>query len=231
MKMIAILALAALLPFPAKMPSAAAEETATCATSGKSLQPIMSTHTLAPYPMQSVRGHEQGQTMLAVTIGIDGAPTDVTVTLSSGSERLDTAAVNHIKEHWRWQPPMEDCKPAIASEVVGVGWHIGGPPQAKAGLEMRRSYYPPGAAERLERGDTYLELSLDDSGTVKNGRIVYSSGFADLEDKALEVVKATPDVMVGQPAGTEIVLLRWSLPPELRKNSEFVTIWATLIRY
>src|SRR5471032_2560853 len=65
MKVIAILALTALLPFPTG--SAAADDITACATPGKSLlHPIVPTHTLPPYPRQSVRGFEQGETVLEI---------------------------------------------------------------------------------------------------------------------------------------------------------------------
>jgi TonB family protein len=231
MKTLGRLALAALVLLPASLHDASAEDAAACATPGKLLQPIMPTHSLPPYPPPSVRGHEQGRTLMAVQIGIDGVPAEVSVTQSSGTQRLDDAAVQHIKSHWRWQPPTEDCKSVTAEMAVSVGWHVGTPPKAKAGLEMRPSYYPPGAAERMEAGDAYLELSIGDGGAVESGRVVYSSGFSDLDDKALDVPKNSSGALAGQPAGTAIVLIRWSLPPEQRKSLESVTIFGSVIRF
>jgi len=73
---------------------------------------------------------------MAVAIGNDGVPIDVTVKQTSSSDRLDAAAVNYIKAHWRWQPPKEGCGPATTA--VNVAWHIAEPPMPKSGLKMQR---------------------------------------------------------------------------------------------
>jgi TonB family protein len=232
MKMTGGLALATLLLVSVTWCNAFADDVAACATPGKMPRPVVSSHTLPFYPRPSVMGHEQGQTILAVHIGLDGAPAEVTVTQSSGHQRLDDAAVQHIKTHWRWEPPTEDCKPAAIEAQVVVGWHLasGFPPRAKAGINIQPSYYPPGAAERFEMGDTYLELSIGDGGGVKDGRVVYSSGYPDLDEKALAVVKEAPGALAGQPAGTEVVLIRWTLPPAVSKGVEIVSVSGFVMR-
>jgi outer membrane biosynthesis protein TonB len=74
---------------------------------------------------------------MEVAIGHDGAPMDVKVTQSSGSERLDTAAATYIKTHWRWHPPSETCR--SASAAVNVAWHlVSEPPVAKSTVRMER---------------------------------------------------------------------------------------------
>ena len=73
--------------------------------------------------------------MMAVTIGSDGAPTDVTVKQTSRSDRLDAAAVNTIKAHWRWQPPPQACGAATAA--VNVAWKIVTPPAPKSSLKTQ----------------------------------------------------------------------------------------------
>jgi TonB family protein len=206
MKTMACAVLMALALFPAGLRAAFAEDAASCA-----LRPIMSTHTPMPYPPISARLHEHGETETAVTIGADGAPTDVSVTISSGSERLDAAMVNHIKTSWRWEPPARDCKSAQA--LVNIDWHIGFPPDAKAQLTMKPSDYPHDAAIYKQTGDTYLELTLGDGGAVRDARVVYGSGFRDLDNKAARAaVESRWAGLASQPAGTQTVLARWSLP-------------------
>ena len=89
-----------------------------------------------PYPPISSRLNEQGVTVLAVAIGNDGAPTNVMVKQTSGSDRLDAAAINSIKAHWRWQPPTQECSPATAA--VNVAWHIVKEPIPESGLNILR---------------------------------------------------------------------------------------------
>ena len=217
------------LLLPAELHGATAEGAAACTGAG-SLKPIMRTHTVVPYPKQSVIEHEQGATILTVQVGSDGMPAEVIVTRPSGFQRLDDTAVSYVQTHWRWEPPAEDCKPTAANATVTIGWYLGMPPKAQSGINVRPSFYPLGAAERGEMGDTYLELSLDDAGTAKEARIVYSSGFADLDDKALEIAKSSPGIMAGKPAGIAILLMRWSLPPEKQNGIEFVVSRAQVVR-
>lgn len=233
MKAASVGALAASLWVPLVSHSAFADDATVCATPGKILKPVAPSHTLPPYPRQSVRQQQQGRVIALAAIGTDGVPAEVTVITSSGSQRLDDAATQHIKTHWRWEPPTEGCKPASAEAKIVVDWHIfsGFPPQAKAGINMRPEYYPPGATGRFEMGDTYLELSLGDGGMVKDGRVVFSSGFPDLDEKALAVVKGTNGAFAGQPVGTEVVLVRWSLPPEQSAGVELVRVSVSIVEY
>ena len=80
--------------------------------------------------------------MMAVAIGNDGVPTEVVVKQKSGSDRLDAAAVNYIKAHWRWQPPKEGCGPATALvnawHLVDATLHNPEPTIPKNGLKMHR---------------------------------------------------------------------------------------------
>jgi TonB family protein len=95
---------------------------------------------------------------------------------------------------------------------------------------MPEADYPPEAAERREQGDTYLELSLGDDGGVKDGRVVYSSGYSDLDDKALAVLKNAPSALTGKPAGSQTVLIRWKQPAQQSKdrgNFETLVIYAS----
>ena len=140
MKVIARLAFAGLALLPVASSAAAAQDAAACA-----LQPNTLTHSQPPYPPISWRVNEQGATMMAVAVGMDGVPADVTVTRSSGSERLDTAAIRHIRAYWRWQPPTEDCKPVTALALVVVDWHVDMPSESKAGPQIPKTDFPPGA--------------------------------------------------------------------------------------
>ena len=85
-----------------------------------SVSPILSTHTLAPYPVASVQQDEQGTVMLTVYIGADGAPTDIKIETSSGFPRLDEAASIYVKSHWRWNPPDKGC----SNTRVSYNWSL-----------------------------------------------------------------------------------------------------------
>jgi len=57
------------------------------------------------YPIDARRSHEQGTVKLLVLVGTDGTVKDIKVAGSSGSDRLDRAALNAVKR-WRWSPTM-----------------------------------------------------------------------------------------------------------------------------
>jgi protein TonB len=88
------------------------------------LKPIQRTHSIPPYPTISQRLGEQGTSQLQVAISTEGSVTDCKVVKSSGSERLDNAACEYVKGHWRWQPPTQEGKPVAVSTDVSVVWNL-----------------------------------------------------------------------------------------------------------
>ena len=85
---------------------------------------ITRTHTIPPYPALSQRLGEQGTTRLKVTVGTDGKPTEVSVSKTSGSNRLDQAAVGHVKDNWRWEPATKDGKAVVDTILVDLVWDL-----------------------------------------------------------------------------------------------------------
>ena len=85
---------------------------------------IAKTHTTPPYPALSQRLGEQGTTHLKVTVGTDGKAQDVTVVTTSGSPRLDAAAMSYVKENYRWTPATQDGKPVVGTTLVDVVWDL-----------------------------------------------------------------------------------------------------------
>jgi protein TonB len=85
---------------------------------------IAKTHTIPPYPALSQRLGEQGTTHLKVTVGVDGKATEVEVIGSSGSSRLDSAAVQYVKENYRWDPATREGKPVVGTIPVDIVWDL-----------------------------------------------------------------------------------------------------------
>lgn len=56
------------------------------------------------YPMEERRLGQEGRLLLAILVSADGRVSDAKVTQSSGSERLDQAAVKEARLHWRLRP-------------------------------------------------------------------------------------------------------------------------------
>ena len=88
------------------------------------LRPIMATHTLPPYPPESFALNEQGTTMMEVNVTTQGVADSCKVVQSSGSERLDQAACDHVKQVWRWEPPVAGGQPVNVRTRVSVTWAI-----------------------------------------------------------------------------------------------------------
>lgn len=88
------------------------------------LRPIMRTHTLPPYPPISVRLNESGTTLMEVHITTEGNVDDCKIVTSSSSERLDAAACDFVKSHWRWQPPTQQGTPTAVSTRVSIKWDL-----------------------------------------------------------------------------------------------------------
>jgi TonB family protein len=96
------------------------------------IRPIAETHTLPPYPKESIHLKEQGRVTLAVTIGTDGAVSRASVFKPSGHPRLDVAAAQYVKSHWRWQPATRAGKPVTTNTRVSVLFKLAPKPVAPA---------------------------------------------------------------------------------------------------
>ena len=68
------------------------------------LDPVMSTHTIPPYPPESRKAKESGSVLLRVTVAKDGHATRADVAHKSGFVRLDEAAAIYVQQNYLWQP-------------------------------------------------------------------------------------------------------------------------------
>ena len=60
-----------------------------------------------PYPAISKRLGEHGTTEMSLTVAASGSVTEVSVTKTSSSDRLDQAARIWALFHWRFHPAMK----------------------------------------------------------------------------------------------------------------------------
>jgi protein TonB len=84
----------------------------------------MRTQTMPPYPTISRRLGEQGTSQLQLTICMDGSVTDCRVFKTSGAERLDAAACDYVKGHWRSQPATHNGIPIASSDSTEIVWNL-----------------------------------------------------------------------------------------------------------
>lgn len=75
------------------------------------------------YPAQARRLGEQGQVRLKVRVGTDGIPTEVMVMESSGSTRLDDAAMQAVRAA-RFEPLHIDGVPQVALAIVPIRYSL-----------------------------------------------------------------------------------------------------------
>lgn len=97
--------------------------TATAVVTGAAVDPR---HPLTQpaYPAAAIRGNEEGALNLAILVGTDGRVRDVKVAESSGSSRLDQAAMNEAKSHWRLRPAMRNGIPFEQWLTLRVVFHL-----------------------------------------------------------------------------------------------------------
>lgn len=71
------------------------------------------------YPMAEACAGISGQTLLTVTVGADGKPSDVRLTRGSGNDALDQAAMKRLPD-WRFQPATRNGQPVAQTIQVPV---------------------------------------------------------------------------------------------------------------
>lgn len=77
------------------------------------------------YPPLARRMREEGKVLLRVFVTADGAPGKISVSTSSGSSRLDTAAENAVAR-WRFVPAKQDGRSVDAWVVVPIVFKLEG---------------------------------------------------------------------------------------------------------
>lgn len=77
------------------------------------------------YPVQSRRAREQGVVELLLVLGFDGAVESISVSRSSGFDRLDEAALNAVRR-WRWEPTLNRGEPVKVRGVVAIPFQLEG---------------------------------------------------------------------------------------------------------
>jgi protein TonB len=92
----------ALAPTPASTGPAAA---ATTAATGTSPNAIALQNPKPLYPLMSRRLGESGEVIVSVLFAADGRVRDVRLQRSSGFDRLDQAALQTVRNDWRYSVP------------------------------------------------------------------------------------------------------------------------------
>lgn len=75
-----------------------------------------------PYPPAAKLRGEAGTVRLRVRVGADGRPEAVEVAQSSGHARLDRAAENTVRQHWRFVPAQRGGTPVANTVIVPIAF-------------------------------------------------------------------------------------------------------------
>ena len=76
------------------------------------------------YPSAAARLGQEGATGLKLFINVDGRVSDVQLISSSGSSRLDDAAVKHAKRNWVFSPCTEGGKAVACWHQTKLVWQL-----------------------------------------------------------------------------------------------------------
>jgi protein TonB len=77
------------------------------------------------YPAAALRAEDEGSVAISVQVGSDGRVTGCTVTASSGSSTLDSAACRLYQRRARFEPARDDAGAAIATSYTDrVRWQL-----------------------------------------------------------------------------------------------------------
>jgi protein TonB len=77
------------------------------------------------YPTLARRLGEQGRVMLRVLVRADGTPAEVEINRSSGSARLDRAALDAVRK-WRFIPAQQGDTPVTSPVLVPISFTLEG---------------------------------------------------------------------------------------------------------
>jgi len=102
---------------PAPPPKAAAP------AEGGDLSAKMLSFTAPTYPLESRRAKEEGTVTLSVVLGLDGRVAEIGVSGSSGSARLDKAALEAVRK-WRWAPILRNGEAVMVRGSVKIPFVI-----------------------------------------------------------------------------------------------------------
>lgn len=75
------------------------------------------------YPSRAMQRRETGTVRVQVQVGVDGAPTDVSVLESSNSRDLDRAALDAVRR-WRFRPAQHDGQAVAGTVIVPIAFKL-----------------------------------------------------------------------------------------------------------
>lgn len=87
---------------------------------------LLPTNPAPAYPADALALRAEGLVELLVVVGTNGRAEGVTLHRSSGSDVLDQAAINTVRNQWSFQPAMAGNRPVTFAVVVPIRFRIRG---------------------------------------------------------------------------------------------------------
>ncbi|MBE5315859.1 MAG: TonB family protein [Xanthomonadales bacterium] len=152
----------------------------------------------AKYPKEAIAQKIEGETLLHVQVLSSGAPGQISVYRSSGSELLDQAAID-TTSNWLFHPAKRAGKAIEAWITVPIRFAldeeqlaaseaeaVGTPPSYR---RLSPPDYPATAKAAGQEGTTLLEVEIDATGNVQTVNIVAGAGSDVLDRAASDAVE------------------------------------------
>jgi TonB family protein len=202
-----------------------------CSTVGTKPVPLTShLPTGEDYPPLSNAMSEGGDSQVSYVVQTDGTTGSVRIVKSSGSLRLDDAAVAFVGK-FKFKPALSDGKPTACTNEILVRW-VANPtsPEELSALASDAIYpeqadFPPGAFDRKEEGLVVVALGTSSSGVVDQIYLLHGTAFEDLNTATLAVLRKqtiVPPTVNGKTATSFVIVpVMWSMspkPPALDQN-------------
>jgi TonB family protein len=136
------------------------------------------------YPRESIAAEETGLTRLRMYIAASGDLRGVSLVQSSGSARLDNAAIEALSR-CKFKAAMQAGVPIESSFVVEYKWQFSTP----AITNNCKPDYPAAALHAGEQGKTVIQFQLTSAGEAENIEVAQSSGSARLDEASIAAVR------------------------------------------
>jgi TonB family protein len=200
----------------------AATDIPDCASPGIVQPTAANPHVADEFPLLSQVLGEQGNTILNIVIQQDGSVGAAGVAKSSGSLRLDDAAVETVQKRWHYHPAQQNGAPIACRWKVEVRWVLhetmfaNSPDNPGMVIKMKPEDYPAEARTRGEQGAVALVVLYSEDGKAQKVQIIKSSGYPDLDAAstmlALARLRAGNAAYDGKPVKTVVMLVMvWAL--------------------
>jgi TonB family protein len=182
---------------------------------GVHLTPIYYTREPAPYPAEAGYRRQYGRTILRLVIDKYGFARQADVVVSSGYAILDQAAIDSIKDRWRWEPPPPECQEngVVIRETYIWAMRRPGSKDEPSEIYLDDPYYPAQARARKEGGTGEIEYTLLPGNKRADPHVTSSTGSPTLDAAMIAGILDWPVVASGTASTAVTAKLRLRFIP------------------